>query len=172
MKGPLSVQVRQERAGDQGGISRVNSAAFPSPAEAGLVDSLRQAGGISLSLVAEHGGEIIGHALLSPVAVDGCNARTVGLGPVAVLPDFQRRGAGSALVRSALAECPSMGVGAVFVLGHPEYYPRFGFVPASRFRLRFPADVPDAAFMALEVVSGSLSGASGIVRFRPEFDGV
>jgi len=167
----MSVVVRSECDGDVSGIHGVNASAFLTPAEANLVDTLRDAGGISLSLVAENREGIIGHLLLSPVSVDGM-INAVGLGPVAVLPAFQRQGVGSALVRFALSECPARGVQAVFVLGHPEYYPRFGFVPASRFGLKFTADVPDAAFMAVEIIPGCLGNKSGLVRYRPEFNDV
>ena len=168
----MPFEVRSEQAGDVSGIHGVNASAFSTPAEANLVDSLRNAGGMALSLVAENREGIVGHLLLSLVSVDGINTPSAGLGPVAVLPAFQRRGIGSALVRSALAACPSLGIQSVFVLGHPEYYPRFGFIPASRFSLRFTAEVPDAAFLAVEIVPGCLAKASGLVRFRPEFDGV
>lgn len=92
----------------------------------------------------------------------------MGLGPMAVAPAFQRRGIGSLLVRAGLQECASRGCDAVVVLGHPEFYPRFRFRPASAFQLRCEFDVPDEAFMALELRPGSIA-RGGLVRYRPEF---
>ena len=88
---------------------------------------------------------------------------------MAVRPHLQRRGIGSALVNQGLAECDRIGAGAVFVLGHPEYYPRFGFRPASRFGIGCEYDVPDEVFMALEIVAGCLDDADGVARYDPAF---
>jgi putative acetyltransferase len=95
-----------------------------------------------------------------------------GLGPMAVRPAWQRQGIGSQLVREGLEECWRSGYEAVVVLGHPEYYPRFGFVPASRFGLRCEFEAPDEAFMALELRSGVLSAGGGVVRYASEFSKV
>jgi len=168
----MGLVVRFERPGDEEAIREVNISAFPTPVEAKLVDALRTAGAMSLSLVAEASGKIVGHLLLSRVSVEGCQVNAVGLGPVAVARGSQRKGVGTAMMNAAMDESPKRGFQAVFVLGHHTYYPRFGFIPASRYGLRFPAEVPDEAFMAREFVSGSLFGAGGLVRFRPEFDGV
>jgi putative acetyltransferase len=93
----------------------------------------------------------------------------MGLAPLAVTPARQRSGVGSALVRSGLEECARRGFGAVIVLGHASYYPRFGFVPASRFGIRGEYNVPDDVFMATELVPGFLAGKSGTIRYHPEF---
>ncbi len=93
----------------------------------------------------------------------------MGLAPMAVIPSCQRNGIGSALVRAGLDQCRQLGYGAVVVLGHPEYYPRFGFTPAGQFGLRSEYDVPEEVFVALELDAGFLSGASGTVKYDPAF---
>lgn len=161
--------IRHEEPGDEDAIRRVERAAFGRDAEADLVDALREAGAPLLSLVAVEGGRLLGHALFTPVAVgDGA---AVGLGPLAVLPALQGRGIGAALVREGLTELRAAGHGAVIVLGEPSYYRRFGFVPASRFGVRWDRPVPDDAFMALELRAGSLGGG-GVVHYPAAFDQV
>ena len=169
--------VRSEIPEDFPEIRRVNELAFGTPAEADLVDKLRAGGRALLSLVAVESNRVVGHILLSPVTigsgepVDGPFS-PVGLGPMAVLPEHQRRGIGSSLIAAALGFCRKSGHECVVVLGHAEYYPRFGFVPASRFGLQCVYDVPDEVFMAIELRDGALSGHKGIVRYQPEFDEV
>lgn len=165
------VRIRAETAKDGRAVRVVNESAFETPIEAHLVDSLREEAHPVVSLVAEGEDGVVGHILFSPVVLPGHpELRILGLAPMAVLPKHQRRGVGSALVRSGLEECRKLGAGAVVVLGHPEYYPRFGFVPASRFGLSCKYDAPEEAFMALELVPGHLAGASGEVRYHPAFD--
>jgi len=163
------ILVRRERPADRSSIHRLNQLAFGRPAEAELVDALRSAGAVLLSLVAVEQGGVVGHILFSPVTID--SALAVGLGPMAVQPGRQRAGIGSALIRASLEELRRAGHCAVVVLGHPGYYPRFGFVRASQHRIRWEHDCPEEAFMVLELRPGGLP-AGGVVRFRPEFDGV
>ena len=96
----------------------------------------------------------------------------LGLAPMAVAPEYQQQGIGSALVRSGLEHCRAAGYKAVIVLGHPRYYPRFGFVPASHFNIRSQYDAPDEAFMALELEPGALGEIGGVVKYHPLFDQV
>jgi putative acetyltransferase len=164
------MEIRQEQAGDGPGIRAVNRAAFETGAEADLVDALRAAARPFLSLVAVERGTIVGHILFSPATLaDRPDLVLMGLAPMAVVPDRQRRGIGSALVGAGLERCQALGCQAVVVLGHPSYYPRFGFVPASRFGLRCEYDAPDEAFMALELRPGSLDGARGTIRYHAAF---
>jgi putative acetyltransferase len=93
----------------------------------------------------------------------------LGLAPVAVLPDYQRQGIGTLLIREGLKECVRSGFQAVVVLGHPDFYPRFGFIPASRKNLGCEYDVPDEVFMVLELESGALQDCGGTVKYRSEF---
>jgi putative acetyltransferase len=155
--------------GDEAAIHAVNAQAFPTDAEARLVGALRTQAHEFLSLVAESGDEVVGHIAFSPVTLDGRNVPVLGLAPMAVRPDLQRQGIGSALVRAGLAACREAGVDAVVVLGHPDFYPRFGFRPASTFGLRCEYEVPDEVYMALELAPGSLSSCAGVVRYHAAF---
>jgi putative acetyltransferase len=165
--------IRAEEPRDSRAIHSVEAAAFGQPTEAELVDALRRDATPLVSLVADDAGAIVGHALFSPVTLDGNPAlRLMGLGPMAVAPARQRSGIGAALVREGLAACARTGIAGVVVLGHPEYYPRFGFVPASRFGIGSEYDAPDEAFMAIELVAGTLAAATGTVRYHPAFGAV
>jgi putative acetyltransferase len=167
----MPANVRAEAPSDLPAIRRVNELAFVRPNEADLVDDLRCSGVPIVSLVAVLDDQVVGHILFSPVAVDADCSRSclTGLAPMSVLPPMQRRGIGGLLVHAGLEALRARGDRAVVVLGHPQYYPRFGFVPASRHGLRWEVDCPDEAFMALELVPGSLAGKGGVVRYRPEF---
>jgi putative acetyltransferase len=163
------VRVRPESPADAA-VRAVHEAAFPTPAEANLVDLLRQQAAPLISLVAKDGDAIVGHILFSPVTIDGrANLNAMGLAPMAVLPAHQRRGVGSSLVRAGLDVCRHRGVDAVVVLGHAAFYPRFGFQPASRFGIRSEYDVPDDVFMAIELRPGALAGPAGLVRYHAAF---
>jgi putative acetyltransferase len=165
-----SIEVRREQIGDEPGIRRVVQAAFEQPAEAELVDALRANERVTLSLVAVEAGEVIGHILFSPVSLEGGDElRSAGLAPLAVAPEHQRTGIGSALVTRGLKELREAGFDAVVVLGHAKYYPRFGFVPAGRFGLRSEYDVADDVFMAQELRAGALAKCRGLVMYQPEF---
>ncbi len=151
----------------------VNLTAFEAPTEADLVDVLREQAEPIVSLVADDDDAIVGHILFSPVTLTAHAGLTImGIAPMAVAPARQRQGIGTALVREGLDRCRRLGVGAVIVLGHAEYYPRFGFTPASHFGLISEYDVPDDVFMALELSQGVLRGKSGTIRYHPAFASV
>jgi putative acetyltransferase len=148
----------------------MNAAAFETPLEANLVDALRQQAQPLISLVAEDDGAIVGHILFSPVSLAGYgDVKIMGLGPMAVAPDHQREGIGSALVCAGLDRCKQLGFGAVVVLGHPEYYPRFGFLPSSRFGIGCEYEVPEEVFMVMELQLDYLRGRAGTIRYHAGF---
>jgi putative acetyltransferase len=165
--------IRDEAAGDALAVRAVLEEAFASPVEAGIVDALRAACPDRLSLVAERDGGIVGHILYTPGEIDAEDGvlRGFGLAPVAVRTAWQRRGIGSALIDEGTRRLRAAGVPYVIVLGHPEYYPRFGFEPASRHgvRCQWPG-VPDDAFMLLVLDEAVAPRLGGLARYRPEFD--
>jgi putative acetyltransferase len=166
------MRVRAELPADVTAVRELNRAAFEGPDEARIVDALRGAVTSLVSLVAEEDGAVVGHILFSPVTLAAASDLPVmGLAPMAVRPAYQRQGIGSALVRAGLQACREAGAVGVVVLGHAAYYPRFGFVPASRFGLGCEYDVPDDVFMALELAAGGLAGRSGTVRYHEAFAG-
>lgn len=164
--------IRPEAAADRQAIHHVNREAFGREDEARLVDALRDSPAFvpDLSLVAEEGGEMVGHILFTRLTVaDGGIARpALALAPMAVRPAFQNRGVGSALVRRGLADARERGHHVVIVVGHPHYYPRFGFVPARPRGIRPPFDVPDDAFLVVGLTDGALDGFTGDVQYPPE----
>ena len=161
--------IRPERDGDAAAVRRVHETAFPTTAEADLVERLRAGGKAVIALVAEDAGSIVGHILFSPVALEPL-AGTVGLGlaPVAVLPDHEKHGVGRRLIQNGLAECHAWGAGFVVVIGDPPYYGRFGFEPAEKHGLRSEYDAGDS-FMVFELVSGALPPSGTLVKYAPEF---
>jgi putative acetyltransferase len=164
--------IRHEQPYDIPSVREVNLSAFPTPAEANLVDALRQAAIPTISLVGDLGGSVVGHILFSPVTLTGWpELKAMGLAPMAVGPARQRQGIGSALVAAGVESCRQRGSEAIVVLGHARFYPRFGFVPASRFGIRCEYDVPDDHFMALELVPDILSGKAGTIQYHPAFAG-
>lgn len=165
------MKVRAEKPEDVEAIRRVNVAAFGRKSEADLVDQLRGVAS-TLSFVAVEFEQIVGHVFFSPVEIEGeCadDSLVLGLAPVAVLPDYQRQGIGALLIQNGLKECARLGFKAVVVLGSPEYYPRFGFIPAKEKGLGCEYTVPDEAFMVLELESGVLESCVGTVKYRSEF---
>jgi putative acetyltransferase len=164
--------IRPEKPEHVQGVRMVEEQAFHRAGEADLVDRLRGRGAVMLSLVAVENGLVLGHILFSPVTIgagpDALHAQ--GMGPVAVLPERQKEGIGSRLIRAGLEECRQANVPAVVVLGNPKYYARFGFGPARRFGIRFPdANVPEDAFQVIELRRGALEGHPGDVIYQPEF---
>lgn len=173
IKMKLEIKIRKERAQDSSAVEQINKAAFETAAESKLVTSLRQQARPFISLVAQSAGNIIGHIMFSPVTLgDESAVKIMGLAPMAVLPEHQRKGIGTELVRVGLDECRKQGFGAVVVLGHPDYYPRFGFVPAIGFGIGCEYDVPENVFMAIELQPGYLNNQQGKVKYHEAFESV
>ncbi|MYU21007.1 N-acetyltransferase [Streptomyces sp. SID8352] len=161
---------RPETAEDVSAVRDILLAAFPTAAEAGIVDALRADPGAWLDglsmIAATPDGAPVGYALLTRCHVDGRPA--LALAPCAVLPSARRTGAGSAAIRAALDAARAMGENLVLVLGHAAYYPRFGFAPASRLGIRAPFDVPDEAMMAL-ALDDARPVPTGTIQYPPAF---
>jgi putative acetyltransferase len=166
-----NVQIRLELPRDEVAVRETNEQAFGAPTEATLVDRLRGSPD-SISLVAAIADRVVGHILFTPISIEpAAHVRVAGLAPLAVRPENQRMGIGSQLVRAGLDHCRQRGYAAVVVVGHPEFYPRFGFMQARTRGLTCEFPVRDEVFMALELNTGALAGVGGLVRYRPEFSG-
>ena len=161
------MEVRQETEADIEATREVNRRAFAQDQEGNLVEALRSNGAVLLSLVAIVDGEVVGHIMYSPAVVGDTTG--AALGPMAVLPEFQPQGIGSRLVEAGNrrlneAECPF-----IIVVGHTEFYPRFGFTPASKHNIRCEWDLPDDLFMIAVLDPPKMQGVSGLAKYRPEF---
>lgn len=164
------VAIRQERPDDIVAIRDVNTRAFGREQEATLVDALRSNGAVSLSLVATVNSLVVGHILYSPASVG--TAVGAALGPMAVLPEYQRHGIGGELVRTGSQQLRDAGCPFVIVLGHASFYSRFGFRPASTHGIRCEWDVADESFMLLVLNEQEMQGVSGLAKYRAEFSSV
>ena len=168
------MNIRKEKASDKGKIWKVNAEAFETKAEANLINALRDSGISFISLVAEEDEEIVGHILFTSVELIGGDSalRLMGLGPMAVLPKLQKKGTGSQLVKTGIKNCLTQGYDAIVVLGHPEYYPKFGFVPSVKYGIKSEYDALDGAFMVLELKESSLKDRNGIIKYHAAFSSV
>jgi len=170
----MELGVRTETADDISAIHRVVAAAFGQTVEADLIDGLRAAGALTVSLIATIDETVVGHIAFSPVDIDDDedSAKALGLGPLAVVPAHQNQGIGTGLVEAGLARCRDLGVAIVVVLGEPGYYGRFGFGPSVAHDIRWEHDAPADAFMVRELVPGALAGVRGTARYHAALDGV
>ena len=164
------IVIRREQAADVAAIREIHRQAFGQEQEGAIVDSLRAHGAAQLSLVAIDGDRLIGHILYSPAHVG--DIAGAGLGPMAVLPEYQRNGVGSLLVEAGNEQLRDAGCPFIVVVGHPEFYPRFGFTPASALGLSCEWPVPDEVFMGLILDEARMRGVTGAATYRPEFSSV
>ena len=161
------IEIREEHAGDVSEIRELNQHAFGQSQEGNIVDALRSNGAVLLSLVATLDGQVVGHILYSPVSLSGVDG--AALGPMAVLPQHQRQGIGSKLVEAGNRRLKESGCPFIIVVGHANFYPRFGFKPARTCGITCEWELPDEAFMVLTLDHAKMDGVSGLAQYRPEF---
>lgn len=163
----MTIEIVEERPGDVAAIRDLYQRAFGQNQEADIVDALRSNGGALLSLVATVNDTVLGHIVYSPISAGG--VRGAALGPMAVLPELQRQGVGSQLVEAGNRRIEQGGCPFIIVVGHPEFYPRFGFTPARLRGIRCEWDLPDDVFMVLVLDEAEMQGVSGLAKYRDEF---
>ena len=155
-------------------IDEINNLAFGQPQETGLIRSLRKLNDYipELSLIAFNDDDAIGHILFFPIVIisDDREFQTLSLAPMAVVPEYQNKGMGGELVRHGLSQANKLGFNSVLVLGHPNYYPRFGFEKAGKWNIKCPWEAPDEAWMAIELKAGALVGKAGMAVFPKEYE--
>jgi len=165
------IVVRKEDNNDFEAIHKLNKAAFENGPEAILVDKLRLSCKDFYSFVAVEDNEVVGHILFTPVIIDDCSTIGMGLAPMSVMPSHQKRGIGSQLVTYGLETLRKIGYPFVNVLGHPKYYPRFGFELASKYKLVSQWEgVPDEAFMIIVFDKAAMPKNGGVLRYMDEFN--
>ncbi|WP_373998756.1 GNAT family N-acetyltransferase [Bdellovibrio bacteriovorus] len=176
----MDITIRQENLEDIPQVQKLIEKAFENVehsdgSEPFLVEKLRKSKNFipRLSLVASGiGNEITGHILFTPIEIvrdDGSSQKSLALGPVSVLPTYQNKGVGGLLIKRGHDIAKELGFTSIILLGHPTYYPKFGYKPASLWNIKAPMDVPDEAFMAIELYPNALADASGCVKYPPEF---
>ena len=170
------ILIRHETPDDYESITQINNAAFGRKNESLLVENLRKTTlfNTQLSLVAEYYSRLIGHILFYPVKIKNNRGgfEMLALAPMSVLPEFQKKGVGAMLIRRGLKIAKELGYKSVNVLGHAEYYPKFGFEPANKWGIRPPFPVEDIYFMAQELVPEALENTGGVVVYPDEFNDV
>lgn len=163
------MNIRKETQNDHDAIRAIHLDAFEGPGEAKLVDMLRAKVSPIISLIAEHKNEVVGHIMFSPVTLDDYEIKIMGLAPVAVFEREQNKGFGSSLINSGLEECKRRGFVGVVLLGHADYYPRFGFKTSTDFDITCEYDVAAENFMALELIEGAFDDISGVIKYHSVF---
>ena len=169
----MNIIIRQEVKADHTRIKEINDQAFEQEDEGSLVNKLRERDQFipKLSLFAETDEMVVGHILFYPVKIISSTQKhtTLSLGPMAVLPEYQKKGIGGKLINEGLNLAKDLRFRSVIVIGHPEYYPKFGFTKASYWGIKVPFEVPDEVFMALEIVEGELQNKQGVIEYPAEF---
>ena len=173
----MEVKIRQENKDDFNAVFEVNKLAFGQESEANLVELLRNSNAFipELSLVAIMDNQIIGHILFTKIKIindEKNETESLALAPMAVRPAFQNKGIGKQLIRCGLDKAKDLNYQSVIVLGHENYYPKFGFEPADKWNIKSPYEVPTNVFMAIELTTDGLKNVSGLVKYPKEFDTV
>jgi putative acetyltransferase len=167
----MSIEIREDRVDDVVAVRDLNRRAFGQDQEGNVVDALRANGAALLSLVATLNDRVVGHIMYSPAVIAG-RVKGAALGPMAVLPDYQRRGIGTKLIETGNRKLKDAGCPFIVVVGHADYYPRFGFRPASEHGIKCEWDVPDEVFMLLVLDEAKMKDVSGLAKYRYEFSTV
>ncbi|UTB32485.1 MAG: N-acetyltransferase [Methanobacterium sp. ERen5] len=163
--------IRNEKNEDQEAVRKINLKAFPTDVEASLVEKIRSSMD-TISLVAVHEDKVVGHILFSPLTIENDEESfpALILAPIAVLPEYQKQGIGTKLVENGIIECRNQGHSIIILVGHPEYYPRFGFKSAEQNGIKHPFEVPEDVFMAYELVPDALSRVNGVLKYSTPFE--
>ncbi len=165
------VEIREEHPDDVAVVRELNRRAFGQDQESNIVDALRANGAALLSLVATVHDRVVGHIMYSPLSISG-NVTGAALGPMAVIPERQRQGIGSKLIEAGNRKLKDAGCPFIIVVGHADYYPRFGFRPASEHEIKCEWDLPDDVFMLLVLDEAKMKDVSGLAKYRHEFSSV
>lgn len=173
----MKVKIRKETQSDYSDVYNLNKVAFKQDVESKLIELLRKSSAFipELSIVAIINNNIVGHILFTNIIVkgeDGNEYNSLALAPMSVIPKYQAKGIGGQLIKHGLNTAKKLGFKSVIVLGHKDYYPKFGFEAASQWNIKAPFDVPDDVFMAIELVENGLRGISGVVKYPKEFEEV
>jgi putative acetyltransferase len=168
----MDIIIRAESPEDYPRTRQINIEAFGGETEANIIETLRDIGIVIISLVPEIKDEVVGQILFSPVDLESHDSTIsiAGLGPMAIAPEHQRKAIGSKLVEEGLHRCEKAGFAAVVVLGHPEYYPRFGFIPSVKHGIKSEYDVPDEVFMVKKLHEGALAYCRGTIKYHGVFN--
>jgi putative acetyltransferase len=166
----MLIEIRKEKPSDILTIRDVNKRAFEQDQEANIVDALRSNQAVLLSLVATLNGQVVGHIMYSPLEIG--EFKGAGLGPMAVLPQYQRQGIGAKLIEAGNRQLKESGYPFIVVVGHANYYPKFGFKPARSLGITCQWDVPDDVFLLLELDPEKVRSISGMAKYRDEFSTV
>lgn len=173
----MKFKIRQENKDDTKEIYEINSLAFGQENEAKLVNLLRDSATFvpELSLVATIDNKLVGHILFTKIKIADDKQNefdSLALAPMAVRPENQKSGIGGQLIRAGLDKARELNFKSVIVLGHRNYYPKFGFVPTEKWNIKSPFDVPTEAFMGIELIDGGFNNVNGTVKYPKEFDTV
>lgn len=168
----MNIVIRKEEEKDYKQVYEVNKLAFQQENESILIEKIRKGENFipDLSLVAEIDNRIVGHILFSKIKIVGDSIfKSIALAPMAVIPAFQKQGVGSELIKKGMAKAKELGFDSIIVLGHKDYYPKFGFERASKWNIKCPFEVPEEAFMAIELTEKAFEGKAGTVKYPDEF---
>jgi putative acetyltransferase len=168
----MEIRIRQEIEEDYKRVYEINEMAFGQENESKLIEKIRKGPNFvpELSLVAEKDNTIVGHILFSKIKIVGeSEYETLMLAPLAVVPELQKQGIGGKLIKKGIENAIELGFESIIVVGHKDYYPKFGFQKASKWGIQSSIEVPDEAFMAIELTEKALENRAGVVQFPQEF---